>query len=187
MTITGKGISGDPYVVDANYQNPTHYIGELIGADGVDGVVFYVDETGEHGLICSKVNIGVASGVAWSNITSTEIGATAKSDFNGAKNTIKIVGQNGHISSAAKLCADYSTIGTSTGDWYLPSIDELSKIYHAKYEINKALNVNSFVLNYYWSSTEHSSSYALLYYFREGSAEYGNKSSAWMVRGVRAF
>ena len=71
---------------------------------------------GEHGLICSLVDIDGGSGVAWSNIDNVEIGTTAKSDFNGVPNTIAIIGQNGHISSAAKLCVDYSTTGTSAGD-----------------------------------------------------------------------
>jgi len=164
-----------------------HYVGELMGTDGEDGVVFYVDQTGQHGLICSKTDIDGGSGVAWSNIDNVEIGATAKSEFNGVSNTTAIIGQSGHTNSAAQLCVDYTTGGTSAGDWYLPSIDELSHIYHAKYEINKALNTNSFVLTYYWSSTESNSSSAWYYNFYGGSSGSTAKCSTDRVRAVRAF
>ena len=187
---TGISVTGtypDITITNTASGSATHYVGELIGTGGIDGVVFYVDETGEHGLICSRVDIDGGSGVAWSNIVDTEIGATAKSEFNGVTNTTAITGQSGHTSSAAKLCVDYSTTGTSAGDWYLPSIDELSQIYYAKYQINKALNVNSFVLTYYWSSTEYNSSSAWGCYFYDGSSGYNGKSGTYRVRAVRAF
>ena len=164
-----------------------HYVGELIGTDGEDGIVFYVDQTGQHGLICSQVDIDGGSGVAWSNIKNSEIGVTAKSEFNGVTNTTAIIGQSGHTNSAAQVCLDYSTAGTSAGDWYLPSIDELNHIYNAKYEINKALNTNSFVLKYYWSSNEYSSNRAWYYGFSYGYPNIVSKSSTYRVRAVRAF
>ncbi|MCK4661997.1 MAG: DUF1566 domain-containing protein [Bacteroidales bacterium] len=164
-----------------------HYVGELIGTNGEDGVVFWVDNTGEHGLICSKTDIDGGSGAAWSNITGIEIGTTAQSQFDGLANTTAITGQSGHTSSAAKLCEDYSTTGTSAGDWYLPSKDELSKIYHTKYEINKALNINSFVLPYYWSSTERSDGSAWGYDFGDGYSSENIKGNTLGVRAVRAF
>ena len=193
-TITGTSqLLSVPYALHAKTAESItggssgYYVGELIGTNGEDGVVFYVDETGQHGLICSKTDIDGGSGVVWSNIDNVEIGATAQSQFNGVTNTAAIIGQSGHTSSAAKLCADYSTTNTSAGDWYLPSIDELSKIYHAKYEINKALNVNSFALTYYWSSTELTSSYAWDYSFIYGYSNYFTKDNPYSVRAVRAF
>ena len=41
----------------------THYAGELYGG----GVVFYVDNTKHHGLICSMIDIGTSQ--AWSDVT----------------------------------------------------------------------------------------------------------------------
>ncbi len=187
VTVTGTGTTANPYIVNATAGGSTYYVGQLIGTEGVDGVVFYVDETGEHGLICSQVDIDDGSGVVWSNIDNVEIGETAKNEFNGTTNTSAITEQSGHTSSAAKLCVDYSTTGTSAGDWYLPSIDELSLIYHAKYQINKALNLNSFALTYYWSSTESDYSYAWVYTFGYGYSDGGLKFSTYRVRAVRAF
>jgi len=82
VTVTGAGTTVNPYVINAtNGSASTHYVGELIGANGEDGVVFYVDESGEHGLICAPVDIDGGSGVSWSNIDSYEIGATAQRNY----------------------------------------------------------------------------------------------------------
>jgi len=70
----------------------------------------------------------------------------------------------------------------------LPSIDELSQIYYVKYQINKALGVNSFVFTTYWSSTEFYPSYAWARHFYDGSSTYLiNKNSYCRVRAIRAF
>lgn len=165
-----------------------HYVGELIGINGEDGVVFYVDQTGQHGLICSQTDIDGGNGFVWSNIENAEIGITAQSDFNGATNTTSIIGQSGHTHSAAKLCADYSTPGTLVGDWYLPSIDELTQIYNSKYQINKALNINSLAIDYaYWSSTEVGNESVLVYRFNYGSSAYTDKMYMHRIRAVRVF
>ena len=183
VTVTGIGTTAEPYVVNAS---SSYYVGQLLGTNGEDGVVFYVDHTGEHGLICSKNDLDGGSGVAWSAVNNTEIGVAAKSQFNGLGNTTAIIAQSG--SSAAKLCADYSTAGASAGSWYLPSIDELSKVYQAKYEINKALNINSFALTFYCSSTEWSKSQAWSFFFNNGYISFTSKEfSSYRVRAVRVF
>jgi len=188
VTVSGTGTTTNPYVINATGGSATiHYVGELIGTNGEDGIVFYIDGTGEHGLICSKTDINSGSGVQWSNITNMAIGSSARSQFNGVQNTTAIIGQNGHTNSAAKLCVNYSTTGTSAGDWYLPSIDELSQIYYNKYQINKALNLNSFGFTY-WSSTEYQSGHAWARYFYDGASTYlNNKSNLYRVRAIRAF
>jgi Protein of unknown function (DUF1566) len=187
VSVTGTGTTADPYIVNSTTGSASNYVGELIGTNGEDGVVFYVDETGEHGLICSKTDVNAGSGNAWSNIVNVSIGGSAKSEFNGVSNSTAIIGQSGHTSSAAKLCADYSTSGTTPGDWYLPAIDELSQIYHTKYQINKALNTNSFISAPYWSSTEGSSVSAWNYSFSNGGSSENGKNSTYRVRAVRAF
>lgn len=77
-----------------------HYIGELVGG----GVVFWVDATGQHGLIASMIDLNTAC--AWSNVTTTLIGPAAQSDWDGISNSNTIVSQSGHTSSAAKICLD---------------------------------------------------------------------------------
>jgi len=69
----------------------------------------------------------------------------------------------------------------------LPAVDEISKIYHVKYEINKILNTNSFGEAYYWSSTELSKNFAWYYHMEIGYSNNSNKNSSYGVRAIRAF
>lgn len=131
----------------------THYIGEYYGG----GVVFHVwkDSLGaEHGLIVTTTDQGTS---AWSNVTSTAIGDSAQRTQNGARNSIAIIGQSGHTASAAKVCLDLTNAGQS--DWYLPSIDEFSLLWHNRYNVNRELaSISGAHLitaeKLYWSSTE---------------------------------
>ena len=166
----------------------THYLGEEFGG----GVVFHLwrDASGvEHGLIIDKINLSAAQ--VWSNIDQTLIGASAQSSWNGLSNSNAIVGQAGHTSSAAALCLNSTNGGQS--DWYLPSIDELSLLWHSRFNVNKSLSAigGATVLpisanSNYWSSTESSSS-AMTFYFSNGGTYANGKGSTSYVRAVRAF
>jgi hypothetical protein len=131
-----------------------HYIGEEFGG----GVVFHVyrDANGEeHGLIVSIVD--VATNKEYSNITSTEIGITAQSSWDGASNTTAISTQVGVTDGAGKACADYS--GSGFTDWYLPSYTELFLLYTNRFNVHKTLStiVGATELDleeWYWTSTE---------------------------------
>ena len=171
----------------------THYVGEVF--DG--GIVFFVDETGEHGLMASLEDLNDGIRVQWSNVTSTAVGASAQDFFNGASNTTAIIAQTGHASSAAQLCASYS--GGGKTDWYLPSHQELYLLGNNSVIINKVLandsdpntkglNVSNDASNSsYWSSTELSRRTAWSLLLQDGLM-YGNvKNNTFSVRGVRAF
>ena len=171
----------------------THYVGEVF--DG--GIVFFVDETGEHGLMASLEDLNGGTPVPWSNVTSTIIGASAQDFFDGASNTAAIIAQSGHTSSAAKLCDDY--IGGGQTDWYLPSHQELYLLGNNSVIINKVLandgdsntnglNVNNnFSDSSYWSSTENNSYFAWGLHLQDGYMSYNNKFGTFRVRAVRAF
>jgi hypothetical protein len=180
--------NGTAWTPMAGSSGDSHYVGELYGG----GVVFWVDETGEHGLIVSMVDLSTSQ--AWSNIESTLIGTT--NDWDGASNTTDITGQGGHTSSAAKLCADYTNTDYGTGtysDWYLPSIAELNHVWNNFYEVQKALtndgNATTTPLerNYYWSSSEVNAEGAWYFNFYLLFAYYDFKSASIYVRAVRAF
>jgi hypothetical protein len=66
-------------------------------------------------------------------------------------------------------------------DWYLPSKDELNKLY-----INRVA-IGGFANNAYWSSTENDSLDAWKQSFPNGIQNYGLKSINLYVRAVRAF
>jgi len=190
ISITGNGSIANPYVVNASSSSsPARYVGELYGG----GVVFWVDNTGLHGLVVSMIDL--TTNQAWSNVTATVLGTT--NDWDGASNTTAITTQNGHTASAAKICADYSNADYGTGvytDWYLPSIAELNIIWNNFYAIQKTLttdgNPSTLPLSrlQYWSSSEYSSSAAWMFRFSFGDADYFSKSTTNMsVRAVRSF
>lgn len=150
------------------------------------GVVFWVSPSGEHGKAVSIYNVGV---VPWSNI-STEIRGSAQSNINGAGNTVAIMMQAGHTSSAARHCADLGYGGYD--DWYLPSITELNDVYANRGVIDTTALANGgevFVGDYYWSSTEEvGGNDALQKDFDTGSQGGDDKgSSTGSVRAIRAF
>ena len=166
----------------------THYIGEEFGG----GVVFHLwkDASGvEHGLIIDKTDLSTAQ--VWSNIDATLIGASAQSSWDGLSNSNAIVGQAGHTSSASALCLNSTNGGQS--DWYLPSIDELSLLWHSRFNVNKSLSAIAGATDlpisaFYWSSTESDDRNAWLFDFGNVSAHYYIlKDSTFYVRAVRAF
>jgi hypothetical protein len=168
--------------------NFTHYIGEEFGG----GVIFHLwkDNAGvEHGLIVDKTEWITAQ--AWSNIDQTFIEPSAQSSWDGLSNSNAIVTQAGHTNSAAALCLNSTNGGQS--DWYLPSIDELSLLWHSRFNVNKSLStiVGATVLSntaYYWSSTECFNYSAWYFSFFNGDANDSNKKNgSGYVRAVRAF
>ena len=88
----------------------------------------------------------------------------ALQDFNGKTNTAAIKAYNSDLSDfpAAKYVYNYKTTGTNVGDWYLPALGELYKVYQNQYAINKTLlSLGKSELpsdREYWSSSEPSSS-----------------------------
>jgi hypothetical protein len=66
-------------------------------------------------------------------------------------------------------------------DWYLPSKDELNKLY-----INRVA-IGGFTTYFYWSSSEVEVSSAWHQYFFNGAQRIDFKASQFSVRAVRAF
>jgi hypothetical protein len=83
-------------------------------------------------------------------------------------------------------------VQTLGAGWYLPSIDELSLLYQARYHINKVARAKGTTLlsttAYYWSSTEYVATNAFYFDFFYGYSFNNSKTSSfYSVRGVRAF
>jgi hypothetical protein len=184
--IAGTGIN----IVGNTISAATHYVGELYGG----GVVFWVDHSGDHGLIASMIDLSSAQ--AWSNVSSTLIGTTAQSDWDGNSNTTAIIGQGSHSSSAAKLCDDYTNADYGTGtfsNWYLPSCGELNDLWNSLKAVQKALdsdgNTSTTPLSRttYWSSSEYNNSSAWYFTFDDGYTYVNYKNGTRYVRAVRAF
>ena len=173
-----------------------HFIGELYQG----GVIFYIDSTGNHGLICSMTDISTNSEWCnWIGVTGKLIGPDAQNDWDGLRNSYAIAGQVGHINSAAKLCLDYTNEDYGTGvysDWYLPGSGELQELLNNIKPVQEALGgdnndaTKTISEVYYWSSSEFSGYFAWLFNFRlNASSEsfYDNKQDQYYVRAVRNF
>lgn len=152
-----------------------------LGQDTLGGIVFYIykDAIGvQHGLIVNKTE----STAAWQ---ATGVVTNATRSWDGAYNT-------GLMTSSA--AATYVT-GLSVGgftDWYLPSIDELRRLYANRDFANKALNAigGATLLSNtasYWSSTEYTTANAFNFHFSNGYATNNPKNNTNSVRAVRAF
>jgi hypothetical protein len=158
----------------------THAIGDSFGG----GIVFFVYDGGQHGLIAATAD--QSTRMRWYGGSYTNIRARADGIGAGLKNTAIIIANQGPVDGnafAATVCNEYSVTvdGVTYGDWYLPSKHELNLLY-----IERAA-VGGFTTNYYWSSTEYGTLDAWLQIFNGGYQFYDNKSSTDGVRAVRAF
>ena len=165
-----------------------------VGDSYQGGYIAYILQQGDpgydanvkHGLIAAPSD--QSTGMQWYNGTSVVTGATDQAIGAGASNTSTIVSVQGDGSYAAKLCDDL-VIG-SYSDWYLPSKNELYKLYLNKVKIGGFDSVD------YWSSTEFNDVNVANQYqaydinFYSGATTdvgYMSKASTFHVRAVRSF
>lgn len=132
----------------------------------------------KHGLIVAPVDQGVD--IPWYNETYITTGATATAIGTGSTNTKLIVSKQGPGNYAARLCADLVIGGYS--DWFLPSKDELDKLYDNKSAIGNMATQR------YWSSSEADKNNAWPQNFANGYQYHlYDKYYKICVRAVRAF
>jgi len=167
----------------------THAIGDSFGG----GIVFFVYDGGQHGLIAATAD--QSAGIRWYGGSYTYTRARADGIGAGLKNTAIIIANQGPVDGnafAATVCNEYSvTVGSVTyGGWYLPSKYELNLMYE-NIGPGNALglgNIGDFTTSSYWSSTEVEYSFAWKQKFANGNQNYNSKdSSGNSVRAVRAF
>ncbi|MGB2783202.1 MAG: leucine-rich repeat protein [Atribacterota bacterium] len=161
-----------------------------IGDSYGGGIVAYILQTGDpgydanvqHGLIAATADYG--GDRPWSNVTSTLLGTTGTAIGTGQANTTAIMGQPGHTTGAAWVCDFYSVTVDSVlyDDWFLPSKDELDKLYDSKSEIG------GFADDWYWSSSEYDAGFAWRQNFSDStSQDHWYKGDTYKVRPVRVF
>jgi hypothetical protein len=143
------------------------------------GKIAYLDASGEHGMIVSPSDL--ISQCEWGCNGIEIIGADSTKYGYGKENTNDILLGCNQVSSAAKICDNYSVGGYS--DWFLPSIDELQIIYDNRVVLNiDVIGISPF----YWSSTEYNANNAKGFSF-SGTAAYSAKNNLYSVLAVRYF
>ena len=134
------------------------------------------DANTQHGIIAAPADQG---STVWGCFGTTISGAQGTAVGTGKQNTIDIIKSCATAGIAARLCIDLVLNGYS--DWYLPSKDELNKLY-----INRAV-IGGFTNFNYWSSTELNSNGAWGRNFGLGHLYGPNKNSKANVRAIRGF
>jgi hypothetical protein len=147
----------------------------IIGQSYAGGKIFYIDDSGQHGLIAATSD--QSSGAKWGCQGTLIEGADGTAIGTGFQNTIDILNGCSVSNTAAKICNDLVLNGYD--DWYLPSKDELHKLY-----INRS-EIGGFSVDYYWSSTESNTLYSWSEAF--GGPEYIGRDSFHSVRAIRSF
>jgi hypothetical protein len=126
----------DPMAIGKSYQGGIIVYRLQIIDQGYDPKV-------RHGIIAAPVD--QSDSIYWYNGNYTLIGAMDTEVGAGKANTDAIVAGQGEGNYAAKLCHDLVLGGYD--DWYLPSKDELDKLYLHQ-------NVLDGFSGFYWSSSE---------------------------------
>jgi hypothetical protein len=149
-----------------------------IGQSFQGGIIFYLDGSGEHGLISAASD--QTNSAPW-GCPGTFIGATSTAIGTGQANTTAIVNGCSDAGTAARIC--YELVLNGYDDWFLPSKDELNQMGLQRNVIG------NFITNYYRSSTETNANTACLQWFGGGLEQYCsfNKTNAYSVRAIRAF
>lgn len=147
------------------YYGPLPEIGDLI----LGGIVFYIDETGQHGLVAAMEDLVQGGTDPYGpSFTGYEWGCDGV-DFNGAngiaigtgyQNTINIVNHQGCTTENGGITAAQASLNATISgysDWYLPSIDELQEMYNTigndgSEDMNED-NTGGFRNEKYWSSS----------------------------------
>jgi len=161
--------------------NITEYI---VGMEAEGGIVFYIDETGEHGLVAAMEDLGQFE---WGCYGTSIVGADGTAIGTGYQNTLDIVAGCSEIPIAASEALAYESEGYS--DWYLPSWHELIEMYNTIGNGGPEGNIGGFQNSYYWSSSEYISIDAFNIYFADGVSNfyYFGKYYTYRVRVIRAF
>ena len=185
INVTGAGTVASPYVVSTT----SSACGLSIGNTYQGGIIFYLEPSGCHGLIAAPTDQSM--GAQFGGLIDgsfIDYKAYGSGLFEGKYNTSMINFIQGGSTSAAAICGNLS-LGVYS-DWYLPSIEELNKMYQniGQGQGNPSLfNVGGFAYSFYWSSTEHDKNNVWRESFNIGYQYYHPKDGTNHVRAVRAF
>jgi len=162
----------------------TYSIGDVVNG----GVVFWIDSTGQHGLVAAFSD--VATSVEWgcygtdlpnvlnvsNGISPAGLGAEIGDGFNNTNDILQDC-------STAPAALAARSLGAQ---WFLPSAKELNQMYINKTTLEGVSGFAAFS-SFYWSSTEYDNDVAWSQFFSNGLQYDYTKDYASNVRAVRAF
>ena len=155
----GKVLTSDAAGI-ASWQAPlgkTYAVGDF--AQG--GIVVWVDETSQHGIVCAKSDQHTS--IRWSAGDSTNTMARGRGPLAGEMATTLIIANQGYGDGNDYAALHCSTLeitegGKTYGDWYLPSWEIIQLMYSLRSIIDVTASLNggdAFVVGgFYWSSYE---------------------------------
>ena len=160
----------------------TYSIGDVVNG----GVVFWIDSTGQHGLVVAFSDVAI--NLDWgcnvtdlsnvSNVTSEPpigLGAEIGDGFNNTNDILQDCPTAPAAFAARSLGAQ----------WFLPSAKELNQMYINKTTLEGVSGFTAFSFEY-WSSTEYNNDFAFRFLFF-GNSRITTKDYTTNVRAVRAF
>ena len=164
----------------------------VLGNYALGGVIFYIDETLNHGLV---VALNDNESGEWGCSDEEILNANDSTLGSGYRNTLAILASDCEPAGISAIIAAYSAStfiseDTLVNDWYLPSIDELKLLYQEREWIDDSLTVYNgkrFENTTYWSSTQSGTDKAKSLSFGNGSTKSSYKVSVNEVRSIRAF
>ncbi len=176
----GAGVS---YGVETSF---TTLSTPIIGESYLGGVLAYVLQEGDPGYVSGEFHGLIAapsdqsSEAPW-GCSGTTIEGTSQAFGAGPANTTAIVNACGTAGIAARLCDELELNGYD--DWYLPSLDEMNKLYDNRFTIGGFDTVSGtyWISNTFWSTT------AQVKYFYAYGMNTVSRTLLFRVRAIRSF
>ena len=156
----------------------------LIGDFREGGIVIWVDDTGQHGLVCDLTDYAAIWGCNGTEI----VGADSLTVGSGLQNTEDILAICQTAGIAARVANNL--VAQEYSDWYLPSKEELKYIWLNSFIISeRSIALGGGRLDaYYWTSSEYDADHAWCWDLKFGADDHSySKETPARVRAIRTF